>query len=273
MKTKHVLAALGFAVSALFPASAQPDAQPGRQSVDKQSPANPPAQPQSPKTGTEKPSADKKPARKRVVANLSGFDLLGASKETMVVGATRDLPRPIALAPRLGKVYDLTPSFSWTYKGGAEKYVFILLTESQKEVIRAEVAGNNYRYPADGPRLEPGKTYFWTVQVALGALGSVEASHVGFIIVSSDQRAEIDKAVAQTSTSGSFEGALGRARTLTSFRLWYDSIAAYTDLIARFPDRAELYEERGTLYAQIDATRSLAERDFARADTLSGGPP
>src|SRR5208282_5540614 len=105
-------------------------------SADQQSPANPPAQPQSPKTGTEKPSADKKPARKRVVADLSGFDLLVASKETMVAGATRELPQPVALAPRLGKLYGANATFAWSYEGTAAKVIFVLTDDAQAEVYR-----------------------------------------------------------------------------------------------------------------------------------------
>jgi len=53
-------------------------------------------------------------------------------------------------------------------------------------------------------------------------------------------------------------------------RVWYDAIASYTDLIARFPARTELYEERGMIYAQLDVTQALADADFAKADELVG---
>jgi hypothetical protein len=41
---------------------------------------------------------------------------------------------------------------------------------------------------------------------------------------------------------------------------------AYSDLIAKYPDRENLYEMRGTLYDQLPETESLADADFARAN-------
>ena len=59
------------------------------------------------------------------------------------------------------------------------------------------------------------------------------------------------------------------ARAFRDRRLWYDALDAYSGLIARYPERAELYEERGTIYAQLEATKALADGDFARADELA----
>ena len=68
-----------------------------------------------------------------------------------------------------------------------------------------------------------------------------------------------------------YTAGLARARLFLRHRVWYDAIAAYTDLIEAYPYRAELYEERGMIYAQLDVTQELAEADFARADELAGG--
>jgi len=73
--------------------------------------------PQEPKTKSQQAE---KPPRKRVVTDLSGFDLLEPSKvqkQTTVVGGTRGLPRPVALAPRLGKLFGTTPEFAWSCAG------------------------------------------------------------------------------------------------------------------------------------------------------------
>ena len=59
-------------------------------------------------------------------------------------------------------------------------------------------------------------------------------------------------------------------QVFTDQRLWYDAIGAYTELIAHSPDRAEAYEKRGMIYAQIAATQPLADADFSRADGLIG---
>jgi hypothetical protein len=216
---------------------------------------------------------EKKAPRKRVVMDLSGFDLLGSGHETMVVGATRTLPHPLALAPQLGKMYGTSPTFAWSYGSEAGKFVFVLLDEAQQEFYRTEVAGTQLRYPKDAPALVPGKTYFWIVQVALGVLGSVQSAPAGFLVVSSSQREELEKVLAQIPPGDSYALALGRAHVFTRNRLWYDAVAAYSDLIARFPDRAELYEQRGMIYAQLESTRPLADQDFARADSLTAATP
>jgi hypothetical protein len=253
--------ALTIAALAAFSVWARQGAAPSTQAPAKQ-----------PEQQPVKNEPEKKAPRKRVVTDLSGFDLLDSGKQPMVAGATRSLPRPVALAPRLGKLYGAGPLFAWRYEGAAGKFVFVLADELQKEVFQAEVAGTQFRYPKDAPGLLPGKTYFWTVEVSLGALGSVQSTAAGILMASSDQRAEVEKALSQVSSGGSYEQALGRARVFTKYRLWYDAVSAYSDLIARFPSRAELYEERGTIYAQLEATRPLAEQDFARAEAIVRAP-
>ena len=216
----------------------------------------------------------KKPPRKRVVTDLSGFDLLEPSKsrkQTTVVGATRGLPRPVTLAPRLGKLYGPHPVFAWSYEGKTSQFTFVLLNDAQVEVYRAEVASTSFRYPPEAPVFEPGKTYFWVVEVSSAVFGSNSSTPVGLLTVSSSQRGEIEAALARISPDDPYQVGLARARLFTEHRLWYDAIAAYTELIAHFPDRAELYEERGTIYAQLEATQALADQDFARAEQLEMG--
>lgn len=260
MKMQRVL--LAFALCVLTSSSVRP-----QQGAPQTAPANP-----SDKQPA-KNEADKKAPRKRVVSDLSGFDLLGSGKQPMVAGATRALPRPVALAPRLGKLYGTDPLFAWSYEGEAEKYVFVLEDEAEKEIFRADVAGTEYRYPKDAPALVPGKTYFWTAQISLGLLGAVQSTPAGILVVSSEQRAEVEKALAAVTASDPYQQALARAQVLTQYRLWYDAVAAYGDLIARYPKRAELYEQRGMIYAQLESTRGRAEQDFARADKISGNAP
>lgn len=230
----------------------------------------PPASKEKPAVGKSADAA--KPKHQRVVSSLAGFDLLEASKtqkQPMVVGATRGLPQPVALAPRLGKVYGLNPALAWSFAGKADKFVLILTDVAQIELFRREVTGTQYQYPADAPLLEPGKTYFWTVQSPLGVLGATSSAPVGFVVVSAAQRDEIERALAQIAAADAYARDESRARVFTDHRLWYDAISAYSELIARHPNRAELYEQRGMVYVQLDATKPLAERDFARADKLS----
>jgi hypothetical protein len=217
----------------------------------------------------------------RVITDLSGFDLLESSKtkaQTQVAGATRGMARPIPLAPRLGKLYGGQPTFAWTFEGKAKNFLFVLQDDARNELFHAEVTGYEYRYPATAPALEPGKTYFWTVEVSSAMFGGEPSAPAGFLVLNPAQRAEVAevdpegerrrKASPLGALAENYQSALARARAFRDRRLWYDALDAYSALIARYPDRAELYEERGTIYAQLEATKTLAERDFARADQL-----
>ncbi len=226
----------------------------------------------APKQGTEaaKPPEAKKPARPRVVTDLSGFDLLDPGKmktQTMVAGATRGMPRATALAPRLAKLYGSSPLFQWSYPGKAQKFVFVLTDDSQAELLRTQVGATEFRYPASAPQFVPGKTYFWTVEPAATML-SEPSSPVGFVAIPAAQRQDMEQRMASIKSADAYAAACERAQIFTDQRLWYDAIGAYTDLIATYPDRAELLEKRGTIYAQFETTQPLAERDFSRADEL-----
>ena len=225
--------------------------------------------PKSPEPKKDDAKEDKG-RRKRVVSDLSGFDLLDqgkVKKESMVVGATRGFAPPVLLAPRLGRVYGPRPLFEWADESRPAGFVFALTDEAQEELFRAETGQSQWAYPADAPRLEPGRTYFWTVQASSGLVTSPSAP-AGLLVVSGAQREEIDRALAAATAADPYAQARAKARVFTDHRLWYDAVAAYSDLIARFPDRPEAYEDRATIYAQLDATQARAEADFARAEAL-----
>ena len=230
--------------------------------------AQPPQQAQTKDSKLKDGSAAKPEKRQRVVTNLSGFDLLEAKKlsnQTIVVGATRSLPQPVALAPRLGKLYGPNPTFAWSYEGNATKFIFVLTDDAQAEVYRAEVSGTQFRYPPGAPALQPGKIYFWTVATAGSLLGSASSDPTGVSVVSAAQRQEIEKKLAQH-PGNTYEAGVARAQVLTDYRLWYDALAAFTELIEGYPDHGDLFERRGTIYAQLNCTRALAEGDFSRAE-------
>jgi hypothetical protein len=228
----------------------------------------------SPKPQTPpKDEAKEKPRRKRVVSDLSGFDLLDqgkVKKESMVVGATRGAAPPVLLAPRLGRIYGDRPALEWSDESRPSGFVVALTDEAQEELARAETTTTRWVYPADAPRLEPGRTYFWTVQASSGLFASPSAP-AGLLVVSGAQREEIDRALAAAAAADPYEQGRARARIFTDHRLWYDAVAAYSDLIARFSDRPEAYEERAMIYAQLDATQARADQDFARAEALRAG--
>ena len=230
--------------------------------------------PAKPSTEPAKSTEAKKPARPRVVTDLSGFDLLDpgkAKKQTMVAGATRGTPRATALAPRLGKLYGSNPLFQWSYPGKAQRFVFVLTDDNQAELLRTEVTGTEFRYPTTAPQFAPGKTYFWTIEPAAAMLAE-PSRPVGFVAIPAAQRQEMEQRITSIKTADAYAAGCERAQLFTDQRLWYDAIGAYTDLIARYPDRAELYEKRGAIYAQFEVTQELADKDFARAEELKSKP-
>lgn len=249
-------------------------------------PQEPPKEKKPPQTQAAPPSQTqpaprakitKKPPRPRPVVDLSGFDLLDP-KQTMVVAASRitvlpEVPEVVALAPRLGKVYSTAPAFAWSYDGpDSMTYVLILRDDTYEEVFRAEVIGaTRYQYPRDAPALKPEKTYVWTVEPVSPMESEGGSSPVALLIVSAQQREEIERSLAQAAGGDAYQAALARARVFTENRLWYDAVEAYTELITQYPDRAELYEERGMIYAQLEVTRRLSDDDFSRVDELRAG--
>lgn len=216
-----------------------------------------------------KPETPKK--RQRVVSDLSGFELLDEARlkaKPVVAGATRGglfSPKPpVALAPFLARVHAAEPVFFWASE--SPRFSFVLSDASGAVVHRATVDGTRYAWPAKAPRLQAGKAYSWTVTPE----GGDEASAaVEVLVADAAVRAKVDKALSAAAGADAYAKAVARARVFTDNRLWYDAVAAWTDTIALDPKRPEGYEGRGTVYAQIPATRPQADQDFARADELS----
>lgn len=209
---------------------------------------------------------------KRLVVDLSGFEMGDpnkARKERVLLGATRggSSRLPILLAPELTKYYGAAPLLSWLYPGRSEGFEIVIRDEDDNEVLRQKVKTTEYRVSATTPKLQFGKTYYWSVQSFPPLLEPGFSDVAGFVVVSADERQQIDKELAVIA-SDSYQDGATRAEVFTRHRLWYDAIGAYRDLITRFPDRAELFEKRGMIYAQIESTRPLADADFARADEL-----
>ncbi len=213
---------------------------------------------------------------KRVVADLSGFDLdpkKSKSQNGLQLGAgSRGAAVPPALyAPNLGKAYGPRPVFSWGNSPGAQKYTFRLYDSSDDEVYEQDVAGNlhSFAYPEDAPALKVGATYSWTVQAMATQL--VEAPEpVRILLVSGADRKSIDQALASVK-GDALPDRLKRVEVLIDHRLWYDSIAECTQLIAKNPNNADLYKGRAQIYAQLPQTQELARQDLEQADKLEHG--
>jgi hypothetical protein len=222
-----------------------------------------------------KPPADAAAApaakkRQRVVSDLSGFELLDPAKlkdKPMVSGATRSLfsPKPpVLLAPHLARLHGASPVFAWRHN--AKRYHVALSDEAGRELHAADVEGLRYEWPQGAPRLEDGATYSWSVK-PLDPAGT--ASSAGIVIVTKAERAEIDRALTAVKIKDAYSQSLARGAAFTDKRVWYDALGVYTDLIARFPDRPQAYEQRATLYAQLPTLQEAADEDFAQADALT----
>src|SRR5580704_12395117 len=219
-----------------------------------------------PKSAT--PAAPVKPKRKILDADLSGFDISdnkSDKKVTTMLGGSRTaaIPSAILLAPRRAKFYGSSATFDWSFTGHNEGYVFMVTDEDETQLVRQQTKEPHYRFDSVAAKLQPGQTYYWRVQVLPNPLAS---EPLEFVVVSAEERRAIDQAIAAIASADPYQSTLERVHILTDHRLWFDALGAYDDLIARYPNRRELYEERGAIYAQIPATKPLSEADFARVD-------
>ncbi len=235
-----------------------------------QQPAAPPAKPAQ-KSDATSPKTTEKPKRKRLEPDLSGFDLSDEKPEGKVVtmlGGSRaaTIPSATLLAPGKAKFYGASAEFLWTFSGHKEGFVLLITDEDETQLVRQQLQDPRYRPSGAADKFKPGETYFWRVQVLPNALAG---ESFAFVVVSSEERQAIEKAIAAIPAGDPYQSALARARLFTDHRLWFDALGVYDELIARYPHRSELYEDRGTIYAQLEVTKSLAEADFARADELS----
>jgi uncharacterized protein DUF928 len=213
---------------------------------------------------------------KRVRANLSGFELAPQQPATdssvQIGGGTRGgVPGPFLYAPHRAKTYSANPTFCWGQPGAMNEFTFRVYDSSENIVFEETVHGKSYTYPASAPALPPGKTYSWTVQLS-GGLMAEPSEPVEFVVQSVEERKALQSAFAEISGHG-LQDQLRRAKIFEDARLWYDAVAAYSDVIAKFPRQPEAYNRRGEIYDQIPETRDLAEADFAYAEKLQASAP
>jgi hypothetical protein len=221
------------------------------------------------------PSAAKtadKPKRK-LDADLSGFDVSDdkSNKQvsTMLGGSrTAAIPSATLLAPKRAKFYGASALFPWTFAGHNEGYVIIVTDEDETQLIHQQVKEPHYLFDPAKAKLRPGETYYWRVQVLPNPLAS---EPLEFVIVSAEEHQDIDNEIAAIPSGDPYQAAFARARVFADHRLWFDALGAYTDLIAKYPNNPEPYEDRGAIYAQISTTKSLSEADLATAARLSKG--
>ncbi|MGE0454973.1 MAG: DUF928 domain-containing protein [Vicinamibacteria bacterium] len=212
-------------------------------------------------------AAERAGKRQRVVSALPGFDLLEAQRartQAMLVGGTRPPAVPVPLAPRLGRAFDARPSFAWEPPAGGsgDAFVVVVLDDALEELARIPVRALRVAYPKDAAPLEPGRTYMWTVE----SPGAVPCAPSAFSIIGGDERARIQAKLDAAAQAAEDDRENARARVFVEHRVWYDAVETLTRAIETLgPSRARL-EARATVYAQLEATRALSERDFERAE-------
>jgi hypothetical protein len=206
------------------------------------------------------------PKKRRLDADLSGFDTSSKSdkKVSTTLGGTRATAVPSAtlLAPKHAKFYGASALFSWTFTGHNEGYVFLITDEDETQVLKAQTKDPQYLFDPAKAKLNPGDTYYWRVQVLPNTLAS---DPLEFTVVSAEERSAIDKEIAAIPAGDAYDAALSRARTFVDHRLWFDALGAYDALIAKYPNKPELYDDRSTIYAQIPVTKPQSDADAARA--------
>jgi hypothetical protein len=176
---------------------------------------------------------------------------------------TAAIPSAILLAPKRAKFYGANATFDWSFTGHNEGYILIITDEDETQLLHQQLKETHYRLDSSATKFQPGQTYYWRVQVLPNPLAS---EPLEFEVVSAEESQTITKAIAAIPTTDPYQSALAKAQIFTDHRLWFDALGAYDDLIAKYSDRAELYDRRGAIYAQIPATKPLSESDFARAD-------
>jgi hypothetical protein len=204
-----------------------------------------------------------KPPGKRVRVDLSGFDLdKSKSGGTQVGGASRGGQKSSIVldAPRQGLAYSTHPFFQWHDSEDSREAIFRIFDASGDELFETNLQGTSLSYPADAPELRPGSSYSWTVQHRGEVMVEPAVPAVIRILPESERK--------QLAALLSNDAGRKDAATFVSKRLWYDSIEAYSKLIAQYPKSPELYRRRGEIYSQFPATEDLAERDFQQADRL-----
>ncbi len=205
--------------------------------------------------------------KKKLDADLSGFDVSDGKSDKKVatmLGASRAtaIPSATLLAPKRAKFYGASPLFSWTFTGHNEGYILIITDEDEAQLEKHQTKEPRFVLDGAQTKFQPGETYYWRVQVLPNPLAS---DPLEFVMVSAAEKAAIEKEIAAVSQGAPYDSALSRARIFVDHRLWFDALGAYDDLIAKNPNRAELYEDRATIYAQLPITKAQSDADLVKA--------
>lgn len=233
----------------------------------------PPAQsnPKSSAPGSAPPKAATQ-KRRAVVSHLEGFELAAKSsvnEEAIRLGAIRAIimKRLVALAPELGRSASTTPTFFWRM-GIRYSRVKFILADDNGIVFQAPVSGISFTYPKQAPALIRGKTYSWHLEAPLNDVDRLKSDAVKFQVLDAGQAATLEAKLQAVQDVDALTLGVFRAQVFMDERLWYDALDAWTKLIAKHPDNAELLRQRATLYAAIPVTEPESKADLKKAESV-----
>lgn len=178
------------------------------------------------------------------------------------------LPAVLVLAPdHVGLTASENPSLYWYLSRPTSVRVEITLIDDKGETPLIEYALENAQGPAvhrldlakHDIRLKPGVEYQWSISVVPNPKERSNDVMAGAAV----KRVEAPAAVGALRARG--VGADELARAYASEGLWYDAIAAYSELIEKSPRDRALREQRAALLEQV-GLRDIAAFDRRAAD-------
>jgi hypothetical protein len=167
---------------------------------------------------------------------------------------TSALPSVLVLAPdHVGLTSSENPALYWYLSRPTSVRVEVTLIDDKGETPLIEYALENAQGPAvhridlakHGIRLKPGVEYQWSISVVPNPKERSNDVMAGGAL----KRVDAPAAVGALRARGAASEELARA--YASEGLWYDAIAAYSELIERNPKDRALREQRAALLEQV----------------------
>lgn len=188
---------------------------------------------------------DNKPRRPlpKPPSGSRGFEQTGrdSSSRLIAAGATRGPLKPVA--PYEGLAYNANPFFAWAPQPGAASYHLTVRegAESSSPIVyEADVKTAQFAYPADAPKLTPGKLYSWRVSTA-GVMERKQGAVATFFVLAGEDAAQIKAALEKAKLTAPRTAAerLAQARIFEDFGVWYDALRIASELVSENPNDAE----------------------------------
>ncbi len=218
-------------------------------------------------TPPENKSKNEQPQKiklKREYTDLTGFDLApkNDTHTNQIGGGTRSFGGETTLnAPNKARLFDTHPTVSWTNTAKVPRFIVTFMDSSGATIYQKEVSSKTFRYPDDGPALQPDNTYLWTVRPSSSLMGP-RSEPAEIVVVGEPERSEIRD---QLIKCGQDE--LSQADVFVKHRIWYDAVEKLSHLIEQSPNR-DLYERRAEIYEQVSNTIALAADDRSAASQI-----